>query len=57
MFGDDAKYPIAGVGIVPIELEFVNSLNFDDVSFVPGLRKNLLLASIIEDKGYVFKFN
>jgi hypothetical protein len=37
--GDDAKYPVAGVGTIPFQLESGNSLDFDDVLFVPGLRR------------------
>jgi hypothetical protein len=54
--GDDAKYPVAGVGTIPFQLESGNSLDFDDVLFVPGLRKNLLSVSIMEDKGFAVEF-
>jgi hypothetical protein len=42
--GDDVKYPIARVGTDPFQFESGNSLDFDDVLFVPGLRKNFLLS-------------
>jgi hypothetical protein len=54
--GDDAKYPVAGVGTIPFQLQSGNSLDFDDVLFVPGLRKNLLSVSVMEDKGYAVEF-
>jgi hypothetical protein len=54
--GDDAKYPIARVGTIPFQLESCNSLDFDDVLFVPGLTKNLLSVSVMEDKGFVMEF-
>jgi hypothetical protein len=54
--GDDAKYPVAGVGTIPFQLESGNSLDFDDVLFVPGLRKNLLSVSVMEDKGFAVEF-
>jgi hypothetical protein len=44
--GDDAKYPIAGVGTIPFHPESSNSLYFNDILFVPSLRKNLLSVSI-----------
>jgi hypothetical protein len=53
---DDAKYPIARVGIIPFRLQLGNSLDFDNVLFVPGLSKNLLSFSIMEDKGYAIEF-
>jgi hypothetical protein len=40
--GDDAKYSVAGVGTIPFQLESGNSLDFDYVLFVSGLKKNLL---------------
>jgi hypothetical protein len=54
--GDDAKYPIAGVGTIPFQLKSSNSLDFDNVLFVPGLKKNLLSVSFMEDKGFVVEF-
>jgi hypothetical protein len=54
--GDDAKYPVAGVGTIPFQLQSGNSLDFDDVLFVPGLRKNLLSVSVMEDKGFAIEF-
>jgi hypothetical protein len=50
--GDDAKYPVAGVGTIPFRLHPGNSLDFDNILFFPSLRKNLLLVSVMEDKGY-----
>jgi hypothetical protein len=54
--GDDAKYPVAGVGTIPFQLQSGNSLDFDDVLFVLGLRKNLLSVSVMEDKGFAVEF-
>ena len=42
--GDDAKYPIARVGTILLQLRSGNSLDFDSVLFVPSLKKNLLLV-------------
>jgi hypothetical protein len=41
--GDNARYAVKGVGTTSFQLESGNSLNMNDVLFVPGLRKNLLL--------------
>jgi hypothetical protein len=54
--GDGAKYLVAGVGTIPFRLQSSNSLDFDNVLFVPSLRKNLLLVLVTEDKGYVLEF-
>jgi hypothetical protein len=42
--------------LFPSNLELGNSLDFDDVLFVPSLRKNLLLVSVMEDKGFAVEF-
>ena len=49
--GDDAKYPIEGVGTIPFQLWLGNSLDLDNVLFVPGLKKDLLSILIMEYKG------
>jgi hypothetical protein len=54
--GDDAKYLVARVGTIPFQLESCISLDFDDVLFVLGLRKNLFSVSVMEDKGYTIEF-
>jgi hypothetical protein len=43
-------------GTIPFQFEFGNSLDFDDVLFVPGLKKNLLLVLVMEDKGFAIEF-
>ena len=54
--GDDAQYQAQGVGTVSFERESGKPLNFADVLYVPGLTKNLILVSTLEDKGYQVKF-
>jgi hypothetical protein len=54
--GDDAKYLVARVGTIPFQLESGNSLEFDDVLFVLGLRKNLLSVLVMEDQGFAVEF-
>ena len=39
--GDDAKYLVVGIGTIPFQLQSGNSLQFDDILFVPGLIKRL----------------
>jgi hypothetical protein len=53
---DEAKYPVARASIVPFQLESNNSLDFDDVLFVPSLKNNLLSISFMENKGFATEF-
>ena len=54
--GDDTKYRVAGVGTIYFQLYPSNSLDFDNVLFVGGHRKNLLSVFVMEEKGYVVEF-
>ena len=53
--GDDAWYQSQGVGTVSFG-ESGKPLSFVDVLYVPGLTKNLISISTLEDKGYQVKF-
>ena len=55
--GDDARYQAHGVGTVSFERESGKPLTFPDVLYVPGLTKNLISISTLEDKGYQVKFH
>ena len=55
--GDDARYQVQEVGIVSFERESGKPLSFSDVLYVPGLTKNLISVSTLEDKGYHVKFH
>ena len=48
--GDDAQYQVQGVGTVSFQREFGKPLSFVDVLYVPGLTKNLITVSTLEDK-------
>jgi hypothetical protein len=52
---DDAKSPVGGVGTIPSQLESSSPLDFDHL-FVPGVKKNLLSISIMEDKDFAVEF-
>jgi hypothetical protein len=54
--GDDKCYNIEGVGSIS-KLESRARLHVDEVLYVLGLKKNLLLVETLEDKGYwvIFK--
>ena len=54
--GDDAWYQAQGVGTVSFERKSVKPLSVADVLYVPGLTKNLISVSTLEDKGYQVKF-
>ena len=53
--GDDARYQVQGVGIVSFSRESGKPFSFADVLYVPGLTKNLISVSTLEDKGYQVK--
>jgi hypothetical protein len=52
--GDDYQYPIKGVGESNYKLNSGNSMKMKGVLYVPGLTKNLLSISALENKGFIF---
>ena len=54
--GDDRIVRAIGVGIVSFQRESLPPLNVSEVLYVPGLKKNLISVSTIEDKGYEVTF-
>jgi hypothetical protein len=54
--GDDRRYKAQGVGTVSFQRESGKPLCFSDVLYVPGLTKNLISVSTLEDKGYEVTF-
>ena len=54
--GDDAQYQAQGVGTVSFQRQSGKPLSFVDVLYVPGLTKNLISVSTLEEKGYQVKF-
>ena len=54
--GDVARYQAQGVGIVSFERKSGKPLSFADVLYVPGLTKNLISVSTLEDNGYQVSF-
>jgi hypothetical protein len=54
--GDDAKYAVKGEGTIMFQLESGGSLDAQDVLYVPGLKKNFLSVSAMEDKGFFITF-
>jgi len=56
ILGDDSVVRVAGIGEVSFQREHGAPLRLTDVLYVPGLRKNLVSVSCIEDKGFVVLF-
>jgi hypothetical protein len=54
--GNNAKYPVKVQGTVQFQLESGGSFDAQEVLYVPGLKKNLLSISVVEDKGYDVNF-
>eukprot|EP00253_Pinus_taeda_P027414 PITA_27414 len=50
--GDDRRYSVSGVGAVAFQREHGAPLTLTNVMYVPGLKKNLVLITMLEDKCY-----
>ena len=55
--GDDGKYRVLGEGMVVFQREHGAPLTLTDVNYVPGLKKNLVSITMLEDKGYDVVFS
>jgi hypothetical protein len=53
---DDAKYAVNGEGIVMFQLDSRGSLDAQDVLYIPGLKKNFLSVSAMNEKGFTVTF-
>jgi hypothetical protein len=49
---DNYQYPIKGVGETSYKVDSEKPLKIKDVLYVPGLKKNLLSISTLEEKGF-----
>ena len=54
--GDERIVKVVGVGTVSFHRESLSPLTVSEVLYVPGLKKNLISVSTIEDKGYEVTF-
>jgi hypothetical protein len=54
--GDDYQYPIKGVGEASYKLDSGKPMKMKDVLYVPGLKKNLLSISALDEKGFRVAF-
>ena len=48
--GDDYQYPIKASGEASYKLDCGKSLKMKDVLYVPGLKKNLISISVLDEK-------
>ena len=54
--GDDASCEIKGIGSISSQLDSGSIIHIDEILYVLGLKKNLILVAILEDKGYKVTF-
>jgi hypothetical protein len=54
--GDKSTYPAEGFGQASVKLKSGNNVHLSNVLYVPGLEKNLVLISCLEDKGNIIAF-
>jgi hypothetical protein len=54
--GDDYQYPIKGVGESNYKLDSGTPVKMKDALYVPGLTKNLLSISALDEKGFRIAF-
>jgi hypothetical protein len=57
VLGDDARYNVKGVGTSTFQLDFDMHLHLSEVLYVPGMKRNLVSISALEDKGYKVTFS
>jgi hypothetical protein len=54
--GDKSTYPVEGFGQASVKLKTCNNVHLSNVLYVPGLEKNLVSISCLEDKGNIISF-
>ena len=55
--GDDGRYNATSIGTITFERESNNPFLLKDFMHVPGLKKNLVSVTMLEDKGYDVVFS
>jgi hypothetical protein len=53
---DKSTYPVEGFGQASVKLESGNHVHLSNVLYVPGLKKNRVSISCLEDKGNIIAF-
>jgi hypothetical protein len=56
VLGDNARYTVKGVGTSSFKLDSDIPLQLSEVLYVPGMKRNLVSVSVVEDKGYKVTF-
>jgi hypothetical protein len=56
VLGDDWEVKVVGCGTISFHRESLPPLTLTEVLYVPGLKKNLVSVSTIEEKGYEVLF-
>eukprot|EP00253_Pinus_taeda_P002410 PITA_02410 len=56
ILGDNATYPVKGVGNVTLQLNQGNTVHLQEVLYVLDLKKNLVSILTMEDKGFKLAF-
>jgi hypothetical protein len=57
VLGEYARYNVRGVGTSTFQLDSDMQLQFKEVLYVPGMKRNLVSISALEDKGYKVTFS
>jgi hypothetical protein len=57
VLGDNARYIVKGVGTSTFQLDSDIPLQLSEVLYVPGMKRNLVFVSSLEDKGYKVTFS
>jgi hypothetical protein len=52
VLGDNARYNVKGFGTSTFQLDFDIPLQLSEVLYVPGMKRNLVSISSLEDKDY-----
>ena len=55
--GDDGRYSATGIGTITFERESGKPFLLKNVMHVPGLKKNLVSVTMLEDRGYDIFFS
>ena len=56
ILGDNATYPVKGIGTVTLHLNQGQTIHLHEVLYVPDLKKNLVSIFVMEDKGFKVAF-
>jgi transposase InsO family protein len=54
--GDNRIVTVVGIGTVSFRREDLPPISFTDVLFIPGMKKNLILVSTLQDRGFEVSF-